>query len=689
MLIRAKTGAFCDRLPASSVDTIDIHKRYQRNYLGCRNCNVGAQVCSRTNATKTHMAEQLYFIYGLAFFSLAIASLLEMRESSELPLGRQLPWLALFGLMHSAVEWCDMFLLRSPSPDYENALLLTRTILLPLSAVMLIRFGIGLLAEVGPLPNWTSFAHAVLFVPAMLLVAYALVVITTETHPERTADTWSRYLLFLPGGLMTSLGFARHWFKAPQRATNRRYRWLLVAAGASFLYAITAGLIVERGPYGLAPWVNYEAIERLTRVPIQLWRTVAGVTLTGAVIRALGLFAAERRHQINLLQRERERAQHAALLAQRDARQIAERWSETLVQISRQISTLEPLEDILTAIVDRGRVLLRANAAALALWDENYEKLMVKAFASATEKGMLDRPVTQPLIIDTVRARRASLLPSGDGWYCDVLDSEVRSAAIVPLTFEGETLGALWTVSTKSGAFNETDLNHIEHLSDQAVIAIQHALMAARLQSLAVVEERARIAREMHDGLAQLLGYVSLEVQTVEAFIRQDNHEAALAELGQARNRINSAQADVRENILSLRTTLAGEADLAQSLREYIDEFGIQTGITTRFINELGEPPNLSPLAETQLVCIVQEALANVRKHANARNVELRLSAQDGHLHVSVSDDGTGFVPHSARGHFGLETMRERSQSAGGELTVTSTLDEGTTVALWLPQLQQ
>lgn len=144
------------------------------------------------------MAEQLYFIYGLAFFSLAIASLLEMRESSELPLGRQLPWLALFGLMHSAVEWCDMFLLRSPSPDYENALLLTRTILLPLSAVMLIRFGIGLLAEVGPLPNWTSFAHAVLFVPAMLLVAYALVVITTETHPERTADTWSRYLLFCP-----------------------------------------------------------------------------------------------------------------------------------------------------------------------------------------------------------------------------------------------------------------------------------------------------------------------------------------------------------------------------------------------------------------------------------------------------------------------------------------------------------
>src|SRR5690606_23691660 len=134
---------------------------------------------------------------------------------------------------------------------------------------------------------------------------------------------------------------------------------------------------------------------------------------------------------------------------------------------------------------------------------------------------------------------RATLLPSGASWRCSLLEGEVRSAAIVPLQFEGETLGALWTVSTQAGAFNDTDLWHIEHLSDQAVITIQHALMAARLQSLGVVEGRARIARELHDGLAKLLGYVSLEVQTVEACVRQDNHDAALAQLQKARERIN------------------------------------------------------------------------------------------------------------------------------------------------------
>lgn len=635
------------------------------------------------------MIEQLYFIYGLAFFSLGLASLLEMRESSGLPLGRQLPWLALFGLTHSAVEWCDMFLLDAPAGDFAQVLLVARSILLPVSAVMLIRFGVGLLAEVGPLPDWATFAQAVLFVPAMLIVAYALVVISTESEPERAADIWSRYLLFLPGGLMTSVGFGRHWLKAPHRDTNSSYRWLLLAGGAAFLYALAAGLIVEKNAYGLGPWINYETVESLTRLPTQLWRTLAALTLTIAVIRALGLFANERRLQLDLLQRERERAQHAALVAQRDARQVAERWSETLVQISRQIATLEPLDQVLLAIVERGRLLLRANAAALALWDEDYSQLVVKAFASADGKAMVNRPVTQRLILDAVKSRRPALMPDGSAWRCEALGSDVRSAAIVPLQFEGETLGALWTVSTEPGAFGDTDLNHIEHLSDQAVIAIQHALMAARLQSLAVVEERARIAREMHDGLAQLLGYVSLEVQTVEALVRQQNSEAALAELSQARARINSAQADVRENILSLRTTLAGEAGLAQSLAEYVEEFGIQTGITTRFVNELDAPPNLSPLGETQLVCIVQEALANVRKHSRARHVELRLSADGERVHVTVTDDGVGFAPRNARRHFGLETMRERSQSAGGGLTVTSVPDEGTEVALWLPQLQQ
>ena len=291
------------------------------------------------------------------------------------------------------------------------------------------------------------------------------------------------------------------------------------------------------------------------------------------------------------------------------------------------------------------------------------------------------------MIFDSTRARQACLLAPGEGWHCSVLGARVQAGAIAPLVFEEEPVGVLWVVSAQAEQFSQGDLDRLGHLSNQAVIAIQHTLMAGQLQSLAVVEERARIAREMHDGLAQILGYLSLEVQTLDALVRQGNTEATLGALRQARERITAAQADVRENILSLRTTLAGDAGLLPSLEQYLEEFSVQTGIDAHLASEV-DVSRLSPLAETQLVRIVQEALANVRKHAAARQVQIRLVARDGCLGVTVTDDGVGFdrVPNGK--HFGLQTMRERAESVGGGLTVTSAPAQGTQVTFWLPLAQ-
>ena len=96
------------------------------------------------------------------------------------------------------------------------------------------------------------------------------------------------------------------------------------------------------------------------------------------------------------------------------------------------------------------------------------------------------------------------------------------------------------------------------------------------------------------------------------------------------RQAIQSAHADVRENILSLRTTLANEKGLVSALGEYLDEFSIQTGLNAKFSNKITEALNLASIAEVQLTCILQEALANVRKHAKATRVEVRLFKEDG-----------------------------------------------------------
>ena len=121
----------------------------------------------------------IHFISGLASFSLGLAVLLENRDSSRLPLGRQLPWLAAFGFAYGLVEWLDMFLGYGPSSAFQPVLVTVRSILLPLSALLLVRFGIGLVNEAGPVPAWMQLLPVILIVPFGLLLGYALVVALT------------------------------------------------------------------------------------------------------------------------------------------------------------------------------------------------------------------------------------------------------------------------------------------------------------------------------------------------------------------------------------------------------------------------------------------------------------------------------------------------------------------------------
>jgi signal transduction histidine kinase len=413
------------------------------------------------------------------------------------------------------------------------------------------------------------------------------------------------------------------------------------------------------------------------------------------VIRALGIFEAERRQEIARLAAERLQAQQASFQTESRARQVAENWTNALVTISRRIAHMENVDEALHLIVDLARRLLNADTAALALWDESGLQLELKCYAApqATQSHG-PTPITHPLILKAVRTCRAARFPDdtgplADGWICPVLNEEVRSAVIVPLQLDQRSLGGLWITRLAPATFTLDEVSELERLADQAVIALEHALMAARLQSLAILEERSRIAREMHDGLAQVLGYLSLETQTLEALVRRGECEAALAELKGARTHILEAQADVRENILSLRTTLSGQAGLIPALQEYVGEFEVQTGIKTAIVNDLTTEPHLSPLAEAQLIRIVQEALTNVRKHARATQAHLQLTAPDGCLRVQVADDGCGFEAAAVgRGHFGLHTMRERAESVGGGCTIRSAPGAGTHIELWLPVVQ-
>lgn len=770
----------------------------------------------------------VFLVYGLAFFCLGLAVWLESLRASRLPLGRQLPWLAAFGISHALVEWSDMLLLAGASDAGRQALLVGRTILLPLSTLLLIRFGIGLIAEAGPLPRWTLFLPVLLLTPAALLVAYVVVVATAD--PYVAIDVWTRYLLYLSGSLLAGYGFLRQRASLPESGLAEARRLMLGAAVAFFFNALVAGLIVPRSTYGLSPWLNYESVLAATHVPVQIWRMLSAIAVTFFVIRALSVFEADRKQQMaaleaerelaletlrqseqrfrtifelapigmdivdangrpiqanralqrmlgytddelrrmvytdythpddvipsqqlvgeiargqrqhgrirkryytkegqlvwgdvavsavrdaedkllyfiamvediterltmeKTLRNERESAQLARLQAATEARETAERWVNSLVDISRRIANMEQLDITMLDIVRRAQSLLKADVVSFGLLDESGQNLELRCQAAGRRTTCFEPPLAMQnaALMDILNGRRPVRYPEDvptthADWYCPTLAQKVSAAAVVPLQFDERPVGAIWVGRLADEPFAPTDLVGLESLTDQAVIALQHAHMASRLQSVAVLEERGRIAREMHDSLAQVLGYVGLQTQTLEALVRQGAREQALAELVQTRRNVRIAQDDVRENILSLRTTLAGEAGLVSSLEEYVAEFGVQTGTESLLINQLQAPPRLSPLTEVQLVRIVQEALANVRKHAQAGRVRVILSNQDDCFAMTVSDDGAGFVMADERHKFGLQTMRERAESVGGRLLISSIPGQGTQVDVWLP----
>jgi signal transduction histidine kinase len=545
------------------------------------------------------------------------------------------------------------------------------------------------------MPDWMQLLPIILIVPFGLFLGYALVVALTSPSLATAADVWSRYLLFLPGNILAAFGFYRQWRGLSKGNLNDARGQVLGASLAFIFNAFASGLIVSPSPYLLAPWLNDNLILSLTDIPIQFWRMMSGLALLFFVIRALDIFETERKHQLEKLNEERSRAQKASLRAQSEARHTAESWTEALVGISRRIANMDNIDTILLEIVAMARRLLDADTAVLGLWDESGKHLLVKCYATLDGTYMVNnKPVKTRLILDAIRSSSPSRYPedfrvSKELWHCPTLNREVSSTVLVPLRLEEQSFGGLWVARVAERSFSPTDIMGLERLADQAVIAIEHALMTKRVQSLAIYEERARIAREMHDGIAQILGYLGLEMQTLESLIEHGQAKTALAEICKAQKNIKLAQEDVRENILSLRTTLSGEASLIPALQEYVSEFSVQTGIDARLECDLEEPPHLSPVAEAQLVRIVQEALANVRKHARASQVQVDLSCHDHSICVTVTDDGVGFSTIPSHGHYGLATMRERAKEANGGLTVTSRHNKGTQVKLWLPVMQQ
>ena len=208
-------------------------------------------------------------------------------------------------------------------------------------------------------------------------------------------------------------------------------------------------------------------------------------------------------------------------------------------------------------------------------------------------------------------------------------------------------------------------------------------------EAMAVIKERQRIAREMHDSLAQALGYLHLKLADLQGRAGAGGTAPSEVELADLKRVARDAYEEARQAIFGLRGMVSRSLGLIPTLTEYLHDWSRQTAIVVDLQVGADEAIKLPPVVEVQLIGIIQEALANVRKHAGVRHVLVSVERHDEAARVAIHDDGRGFDPSAeaggSNGRFGLETMRERAESVGGKFAISSRPGQGTRVEVELP----
>jgi two-component system, NarL family, sensor kinase len=260
----------------------------------------------------------------------------------------------------------------------------------------------------------------------------------------------------------------------------------------------------------------------------------------------------------------------------------------------------------------------------------------------------------------------------------------LRYHASIPLYAQEKKLGVMNVASPGWRSLSPEDLQLLYTIGDLLSIAVERAELFARSTRLGAVEERNRLAREIHDTLAQGLTATTLQLESADALLDAGS-EKAHGPLRRALSLTRSNLEEARRSVLDLRASPLEGRPLSEALKALVERWEAETGIAARYGAVNGSRP-LPPSVEAALYRICQEALTNVARHAGAERATVRLVATPDRVRLAVEDDGSGFdaagVPEDRHGIVG---MRERAEVLGGTLEVRSEPGEGTRIEVTAP----
>jgi two-component system, NarL family, nitrate/nitrite sensor histidine kinase NarX len=362
-----------------------------------------------------------------------------------------------------------------------------------------------------------------------------------------------------------------------------------------------------------------------------------------------------------------------------------------LYEVSAFVAEAPTLEALTQGFARQVRRISRADASAVRLCDKDQRRFLLVAqellpSQIAEASACLENGTCHCGAVDAQSQTRAIAIadarPAGLG-YCAA--AGFASVVSVPVRAHERLLGEINLFYRTARILRHDDRELLDTLASHLGSALESQRAAALEREAAVAEERSLLARELHDSIAQSLLFMKIQVGLVRQAAQRHDEDALQRGIAELHTGVRDCYADVRELLLHFRTRTSGE-DIEPALRTTLQKFEHQTGLPVQLAIE-GHGVPLAPDVQVQVLHIVQEALSNVRKHAHAHRVEVRVRTAP-HWSFEVQDDGRGFVadrPGADATQVGLRIMQERALRIGAKVQVRSAPDAGCTVTLDLP----
>lgn len=374
-----------------------------------------------------------------------------------------------------------------------------------------------------------------------------------------------------------------------------------------------------------------------------------------------------------------------------EARQTL-RSLEALYQADEKLYASLELDQVLQALADVCVDLLGADKSCILIWDEAHQHLVARAQRGFTAQfvQVMNEHAGQGLVAHAARSGETVVVQDthrDERVARQETDQEgIRAFMHIPIRLEGQVFGVFSVNNLRPHTLGPGEQRVFTSLAQRAAMAIRNAQLYAQAQGRAALEERQKLARDLHDSISQTIYGIVLGVRSAKARLAQ-HPEQVPGLLDFVLKLAEAATAEMRALIFELRPDSLKQQGLVAALSKLVAVMRARNGFLIEA--ELCPEPVLSLEAKEALYRVAQEALNNVVKHAQAHKVHLRLQQQDGKLELEIRDDGVGFdARRGYPGHLGLVSMRERIEHLGGSFGLESSPGAGSTVraVLELPQ---